>query len=112
MGIRYIFLDRLVQIGKQWLNVAIQGCINHKLWNLLAGRVYLPEDFAEGSRRMIYGESRATVEMIALRPQVEAALGGGDSQLWGGWGQAEWVIDTEILVGDEGHVPADYLGDR
>jgi putative transposase len=47
----------------QWPAIAIQRCTNHKLWNLLAkAPAHLREELAEDYRRMIYAESRATVE--------------------------------------------------
>jgi putative transposase len=47
----------------QWPAIAIQRCTNHKLWNLLAkAPAPLREELAEDYRRMIYAESRATVE--------------------------------------------------
>ena len=50
-------------LQKQWPEIAIQRCTNHKLRNLLA-RVpaHLREELAEDYRRMVYADSREAVE--------------------------------------------------
>ncbi|MGH6852039.1 MAG: IS256 family transposase [Methylocella sp.] len=51
----------------QWPQLAIQRCTNHKLWNLLAKTpAHLREELAEDYRRMIYADSRATVEQARV----------------------------------------------
>src|SRR6202166_1089805 len=51
----------------QWLQVAIQRCTNHKLWNLLAkAPAHLREELAEDYRRMIYAPSREAVEQARV----------------------------------------------
>jgi transposase-like protein len=51
----------------QWPQIAIQRCINHKLWNLLAkAPAHLREELAEDYRRMIYAPSRETVQQARV----------------------------------------------
>jgi putative transposase len=48
---------------RQWPQLGIQRCTNHKLWNLLAkAPAHLREELAEDYRRMIYADSREAVE--------------------------------------------------
>jgi len=47
----------------QWPTIAIQRCINHKLWNLLAkAPAHLREELAEDYHPMIHAEGREAVE--------------------------------------------------
>jgi len=50
-------------LRRQWPEIAIQRCTNHKLRNLLAkAPAHLREELAEDYRRMVYGETREAVE--------------------------------------------------
>jgi putative transposase len=51
----------------QWPEIAIQRCTNHKLRNLLAkAPAHLREELAEDYRRMVYAETRETVEQARV----------------------------------------------
>jgi putative transposase len=61
-------------LHEQWPPVAIQRCTAHKLRNLEAkAPVRLREDLAEDYRRMIYAESRTTVEQRAPNSRKNGA---------------------------------------
>jgi putative transposase len=50
-------------LERQWPGIALQRCVNHKLWNLLAkAPAHLREELAEDYRRMIYADSGEAVE--------------------------------------------------
>jgi putative transposase len=50
-------------LRRQWPGIALQRCVNHKLWNLLAkAPAHLREELAEDYRRMIYADSGEAVE--------------------------------------------------
>jgi putative transposase len=52
-----------VALRVQWPEIAIQRCTNHKLRNLLAkAPAHLREELAEDYRRMVYAETRESVE--------------------------------------------------
>jgi putative transposase len=58
----------LAALQGQWPEIAIQRCTNHKLRNLLAkAPAHLREELAEDYRRMVYADSRETVEQERAR---------------------------------------------